>query len=114
MCRYVERNPVRAKLVDSANLWPFGSFYRWNQTSEPEPTVLSPWPIRRLPNWNRRVDAALSAKELAEVRTCVERGRLLAIRHGSRTLPTDIRYGIRSAPPPRPEKQKRLNNFCDQ
>ena len=75
VCRYVERNPVRAKLVDSAKLWPFGSLCRWNQTSEPEPTVLSPWPIRRLPNWNRRVDAALSAKELAEVRTCVERGR---------------------------------------
>jgi putative transposase len=73
--RAVERNPVRAKLVDSAKRWPFGSLYRWNQTREPVPTVLSPWPMRSFPNWNRRVDAAFSAKELAEVRTCVERGR---------------------------------------
>jgi putative transposase len=67
VCRHVELNPVRAKLVDSAKRWPYGSLYRWNRTSEPEPIVLSPWPIRRLPNWNRRVDSALTAKELAEI-----------------------------------------------
>jgi putative transposase len=75
VCRYVERNPLRAKLVDSARMWRFGSLHRWNQANEPTPAVLSPWPIPRLPNWNGRVDAALSAKELAELRTCVERGR---------------------------------------
>jgi|GEM_PF-2268223 len=34
VCRYVERNPVGAKLVGSAKLWRFGSLYRWNQPSD--------------------------------------------------------------------------------
>ncbi len=75
VCRYVERNPLRAKLVTSAKLWKHGSLFRWNQTSEPKPALLTPWPIRRLPNWNDRVDEPLSKQELDALRTSVERGR---------------------------------------
>jgi putative transposase len=75
LCRYVERNPLRASLVRSAKDWPYGSLFRWNQGTEPEPQILSPWPIRRLPHWNERVDAALSDAELKALRTCVDRGR---------------------------------------
>ncbi len=41
----------------------------------PIPQILSPWPIPRLPDWNRRVNEALSEKELTAVRTSVSRGR---------------------------------------
>ena len=75
VCRYVERNPVRAKLVKRAELWKHGSLYRWSQSSEPAPRILSPWPIARLPNWTSRVNKALTSKELDTVRTCVDRGR---------------------------------------
>ncbi|TWT50952.1 Transposase IS200 like protein [Rubripirellula amarantea] len=75
VCRYVERNPLRAKLVNSAKDWPHGSLYRWNKSFEPDPKLLSPWPIRRLPRWNERVDQALTAGELKELRTCVGRSR---------------------------------------
>ena len=106
VCRYVERNPVRAKLVESAKQWRFGSLYRWNQTNEPAPPVLSPWPIRRLPNWNQRVDEALSANELAEVRTCVERGRPF----GDQAWVEDVAHrhslGYTLRPPGRPRKAK--------
>lgn len=74
-CRYVERNPLRAKLVNTAKDWPHGSLYRWNQSKEPDTKLLSPWPIRRLPSWNERVDKALTAGELKELRTCVDRSR---------------------------------------
>ena len=75
VCRYVERNPLRAGLVKTARDWPYGSLYRWNQPAELEPVLMTPWPIRRLPRWNERVDAALSVTELKAVRTSVDRSR---------------------------------------
>jgi len=106
VCRYVERNPVRAKLVESASLWRFGSLYRWNQASEPVPAVLSPWPIRRLPNWNNRVDTALSAKELAVVRTCVERGRPFGDQAWVETVADRHSLWYTLRPPGRPRKAR--------
>lgn len=75
VCRYIERNPLRAKLVAWPEKWKYGSLYRWNQRSEPLPRVLSPWPIPRLRNWNARVATPLTTEELNDIRTCVQRGR---------------------------------------
>lgn len=75
LCRYVERNPVRANLVELAENWQYGSLYRWNQSVEPSPQILSPWPIPRLPNWIQRVNEPLPEKELKAVRTSVDRRR---------------------------------------
>jgi putative transposase len=75
LCRYVERNPLRANLVKHAEDWQYGSLFRWNQSAEPLPKILSPWPIRRLPNWIQRVNEPLGEKELDAIRTCVNRGR---------------------------------------
>jgi putative transposase len=75
VCRYVERNPLRAGLVRRAEAWPYSSLWRWTQVREPEPRILSPWPIARTPNWIERVNQPLSEKELADIRTCVQRGR---------------------------------------
>jgi putative transposase len=75
VCRYVERNPLRAHLVLRSEDWQYGSLWRWNQKSEPPPKLLSPWPIARTPNWIERVHQPLSEKELAALRTCVQRGR---------------------------------------
>lgn len=75
LCRYVERNPLRANLVKHAEDWQYGSLYRWNQSAEPLPKILSPWPIPRLPNWIQRVNEPLGEKELDAIRTCVNRGR---------------------------------------
>tara|TARA_R110002049_G_scaffold72490_6_gene187445 strand:+ start:153915 stop:154607 length:693 start_codon:yes stop_codon:yes gene_type:complete len=75
VCRYVERNALRAKLVKRAEDWQFGSLYRWHQRCDREPKLLSKWPIRRPPGWTKRTNAALSQKELEAIRTCVSRGR---------------------------------------
>jgi putative transposase len=55
VCRYVERNPLRAALVRRAEEWYYGSLWRWTQKPEPEPRLLSPWPIARTPNWIERI-----------------------------------------------------------
>ena len=46
--RYVERNALRACLVERAEAWKWGSLWRWLQKSEPDPKLLSSWPLSRL------------------------------------------------------------------
>ena len=74
VCRYVERNALRAGLVDHAEQWRWSSLFRWLQPTEPEPKLLSSWPIPRLPNWVERVNQALSDQELKAIRNCAQRG----------------------------------------
>jgi len=77
VCRYVERNALRAGLVARAEDWRWGSLWRWLQRVEPTPKLLSPWPIARLPNWVARVNEPLGEQELEAVRLCLRRGRPL-------------------------------------
>ena len=74
VCRYVERNARRAQLVKRADDWRWGSLWRWLQKSEPAPSLLSSWPIPRLPRWVERVNAPLTDHELTAIRNCVQRG----------------------------------------
>ena len=73
----MERNALRANLVNRAEDWQWGSLYRWLQKLEPQPQLLSAWPVARLPNWVARVNEPLSGKELEAIRKCVQRGRPL-------------------------------------
>jgi len=75
VCRYVERNALRAGMVKRAEEWSFGSLWRWLQNPEPPPRVLSPWPIRRSSDWVARVNAPLLEKERNAVRLSVQRDR---------------------------------------
>ena len=75
--RYVERNALRAGLVSSAEMWRWGSLWRWLQSPEPDPKVLSSWPIPRLSNWVARVNEPLTQAELDAVRLYAQRGRPL-------------------------------------
>ncbi len=77
VCRYVERNALRAGLVQNAENWRWGSLWRWLQRPEPDPKLLSPWPIARLPNWVGRVNEPLTKHELEAVRLSAQRGRPL-------------------------------------
>ncbi|TWU36500.1 hypothetical protein Q31b_47810 [Novipirellula aureliae] len=74
LCRYVERNAKRAKLVKDAEDWRWGSLYRWSRSSEPLPRLLTPWPIPREANWIRRVNEPLDEKEIDSIRWSIRRG----------------------------------------
>lgn len=75
VCRYVERNALRAGLVKNAKDWRWSSLWRWLQNPEPTPKLLSAWPLPRLPNWAERVNQPLTDKELEAVRRCAHRGQ---------------------------------------
>ena len=73
VCRYVERNPLRAKLVQRAEGWAWGSLGARGSARERE--LLDDWPVDRPRDWVRRVNAAQSAEERAALRLSIKRGR---------------------------------------
>jgi len=68
--RYVERNPVRANLVDSALDWRWSS-RRWR--GKPN-DVLDESPVELGNDWSTYVDAPQTATEIAALRRSVSRG----------------------------------------
>ena len=74
VCRYVERNPLSAKLCKAAEHWKYSSLYRWRHGSAKEKAILSKWPIARRANWLQWVQASLSANEKARLKTSIKRG----------------------------------------
>jgi hypothetical protein len=69
----VERNALTAGLVACAELWRWGSL--WARQSGPAPlrAILCPWPVDRPGNWLEQVNTPLTGKELARLRTCLDR-----------------------------------------
>ena len=63
VCRYVERNALRARLVERAEDWPSCSLgQRGRQQEEPK---LSDWPVERPTDWLWWVNEPKTDKELA-------------------------------------------------
>jgi len=70
--RYVERNPVRARLVARSATWAWSSAAVRERGTRPD--WLSDPPVALPAGWSRMVDAALTPAELASVRQSVVRG----------------------------------------
>ncbi len=70
--RYVERNPLRARLVRSVANWKWSSLGR-TQLGLPGPP-LEPGPVARPKNWLAWVEQAETEAELAALRRSVDRG----------------------------------------
>ena len=74
VCRYVERNALRANLVRRAEDWRWGSLYRWHRAQAREVELLSAWPLRRLAGWIDHVNEPQTDAELTALRRAVNRG----------------------------------------
>ena len=72
VCRYVERNAVRAGLVQRAEDWHWGSL--WQRVENCHPVPLSAWPIPYPPEWPRLVNDPLPPAELHEIRLSTNAG----------------------------------------
>ena len=75
--RYVERNPLRANLVDRAEAWPWSSL---GQASSGGPIPLAGWPVlgpakHERDRWIAWVNQPQTEDELARLRACTARGR---------------------------------------
>jgi putative transposase len=75
VCRYVERNALRANLVERAEDWEWGSLAaRRTKVDEDRPT-LAPWPIDFPRDWKARVNRPFGTQEEEAVRRSIQRGQ---------------------------------------
>ncbi len=75
VCRYVERNALRAGLVKKAENWQRGSLAQRCGLQALAGPVLSPGPLPWPKNWQEQVNRPLSERELEALRRCVDRGQ---------------------------------------
>lgn len=73
--RYVERNPLRARLVKRAEQWRWGSLWRRTIGDVDARALLSNPPIKLPRDWTAYVNRAETKRELAALRTSVQRGQ---------------------------------------
>ncbi len=71
--RYVERNPLRAKLVKRAQDWPWSSLHARSHGPPELAALLSDWPIDRPRNWIAEVNAPQSAAEEEAIGQTIKR-----------------------------------------
>jgi putative transposase len=72
--RYVERNPLRASLVERAEDWKYGSLWRQVNDKGNDRNLLADWPIPRPRQWRMYVNEPQSEAEVAAIRRCVRKG----------------------------------------
>ncbi len=108
LCRYVERNPLRAGLVEQAEAWRWSSL--WLRVSEISQGRLAQWPVARPDHWLSLVNGFDERHDtdsaLTQIRSCVNRGRPFGsdswVEHTSATL--GLQSTIRSRGRPRNKK----------
>jgi putative transposase len=75
VCRYVERNALRAGLVRRAEPWRWGSLWRRHTAATVDRSWLSAMPVPCPAAWAEEVNAPQSEEELEDLRRCVQRGQ---------------------------------------
>lgn len=108
VCRYVERNPLRAGLVARAQEWPWSSLWKKPGAKPPDEPALSPWPIPRPPDWTRRVNAALNPAEEEALLRAIRRGQPYGASDWQAS--TAVRLGLTSTLRPRGRPRKTRDN----
>ena len=73
--RYVERNALRARLVERAEDWRWCSL--WERCNLCDPAVLREWPILQPEDWIDLVNRPQTASELRDIRLATKRRRPL-------------------------------------
>jgi len=74
VCRYVERNALRAKLVPRAEQWRWSSLWRRLNGDEQPGRLLGRWPVPLPEGWLEQVNQPQTEAELEALRRSVQRG----------------------------------------
>ncbi len=99
VARYVERNALRAGLVERAEDWRSGSLWVREYGDANQQAWLSAWPVERSRNWRAWVNRAETTSELEALRTSVQRGRPFGTESWQRRMAR--RLGLESTLRPR-------------
>ena len=72
--KYIERNPVRAKLVKAAEQWKWGSTYRRSISHSKESKLITPSPVPLPRNYIKWINEAEQSESLAAIRKSISKG----------------------------------------
>jgi len=75
LIRYVEQNPLRAKLVHRAEGWHWSSLWRREKGSDKDKKLLDPLPIALPTNYLTSVNEVLTSERLTDIRYSVNKGK---------------------------------------
>lgn len=81
VCRYVERNALRAGLVQRAEDWRWCSLWRRVAGLRSDSDWLAAWPLPQPDDWLAWVNQALTPAELEALRRCANRGQPFGRQH---------------------------------
>jgi putative transposase len=106
VARYIERNPLRAGMVEAAEAWQWSSLWRRCQPDPALREMLADWPLEMPGDWLRWVQEPQTEAELDAIRRSVVRGRPFGDDRWARR--TAKRFGLESSfrPQGRPRKNK--------
>jgi putative transposase len=102
VCRYIERNPLRARLVRRAENWEWSSLTR-RQT--PKGPVLSGGPMPLPRAWLSKVNQAETVAELQALRQSLQRGAPFGSPHWQTQTAKRLQLGSSLRPRGRPKKE---------
>lgn len=102
VCRYVERNALRAGLVPRAEEWRWSSL--WQRCNSHYAVPLHEWPILRSADWVDFVNRPQTDDEVEAVRKAVRTGQPLGINDWPRQ--TAVRLGLEETLNPRGRPRK--------
>jgi len=74
VCRYIERNALRANLAEQAETWRWSSLHVRANGQGAMAARLAEWPVDRPRDWVQRVNEPQDEKELAAIRRSRDRG----------------------------------------
>ena len=74
LMRYVEGNPLRARMVERAEEWPWSSLGAATGSDQVK-VQLSPWPVDKPRDWSDRVNELVEPQTLERVRLSIARNR---------------------------------------
>ncbi len=75
LCRYVERNPLRAKLVKKGENWKWSSLWRRENGTEQQKKLLNAWPVEIPADYKEWVNTREGGEELKEIRYSINKGK---------------------------------------
>ena len=104
--RYVERNPVRAKLCRQAEDWKYGSAWRNMHGSAQDRQLLAKWPIPRPRQWRAFVNEPQTQSEVDAIRSSLRRGTPFGTDNWVTQSAVRLRLRHTLRPRGRPRKQK--------
>lgn len=102
VCRYVERNALRASLVSRAEDWPWSSLAR--RRHDPLTSWLSDWPVPRPQGWSDVVNSPQTDAELQAFKIATDKNEPFGREEWKQA--TMARMGVLPARRGRPPKEK--------